>query len=47
VQPVERNCTQVEVEAMTMIGTRRPGDFKDYVVDNELEGDSGWTWKMI
>jgi len=23
VQPVERNCTQVEVEAMTMIGTQR------------------------
>jgi len=24
-----------------------PQDFKDYVVESELEGDSGWTWKMI
>ena len=26
---------------------RRPEDFKDYVVECELERDSGWNWKMI
>jgi len=24
-----------------------PKNFKDYVVYSELEGDSGWTWKML
>ena len=24
-----------------------PKDFKDYVVDSELEADSTWTWKML
>jgi hypothetical protein len=26
---------------------RGPKDFKDYCVESELEGDSGWTWKML
>jgi hypothetical protein len=30
-----------------VVRVRRPEDFKDYVVESELEGDSGWTWKMI
>ena len=30
-----------------VVSFRRPEDFKDYVVESELEGDSGWTWKMM
>jgi hypothetical protein len=30
-----------------VVSFRRPEDFKDYVVESELEGDRGWTWKMI
>ena len=30
-----------------VVSFRRPEDFKDYVVESELEGDSGRSWKMM
>jgi len=31
----------------TVVRFSVPKDFQDYVVYSELEGDSGWTWKML